>query len=60
VDPTVSVGDITLVSNCGINVLDLLINESKSKIFTAFKILWAYLFKKKPKSVYSLANPFVI
>lgn len=53
-------GDITMISHCGVNVLDLLLNEIKAKTMTTMKILWNYLFSKKPKSLYSSENQYVL
>ena len=35
-------------------------NEIKSKVLSCLKIIWAYLFKKKPKSIYSPVNQYVL
>lgn len=58
-DPT-QTSDLTLISSSGLIELDLIINETKGKALTAMKIVWGFLFKKKPKAVYSEANEFVI
>lgn len=49
----------TLITQSGNNNIDLLVNEIKSKVLTSLKLLWNYLFKKKPKDLYSVQNVYV-
>lgn len=49
----------TLLTQCGLNEIDLLINEIRSKVLSSLKIIWTYLFTKKPKDIYSTANIYV-
>lgn len=46
----------TLISQCGIVEIDLLMNEIKAKVLNSMKIVWQFLFNKKPKDVYSPTN----
>jgi hypothetical protein len=39
---------------------DLLMNEIKSKALACLKNIWVYLFKKKPKSLFSPINQYVL
>lgn len=48
----------TLISDCGEVKIDHLLNEAKSKVLSTLKILWTYLFRKKPKSIYSTSNAY--
>lgn len=39
---------------------DLLMNEIKSKVLACLKNIWVYLFRKKPKSLFSPINQYVL
>jgi hypothetical protein len=49
----------TLLTECGNINYDIIVNEIKSKALTCLKMIWTYLFKKKPKKVYSTGNVYV-
>lgn len=47
----------TLISSSGNLPVDHIVNETKAKVMVCLKILIGYFFKKKPKALYSVANP---
>jgi hypothetical protein len=49
-----------LLTQCGNINYDLLMNEIKSKVLSCLKIIWVYLFKKKPKSIFAPSNQYVV
>lgn len=51
---------MSLISESGNVQLDLLVNEIKAKALKCLKVLWGYLFKKKPKQIYSASNLYVV